>query len=140
MCVQMCVRRPRNVCDAPLAPTPCTPRAQFERISRRAPGSSDVRAARAALYWRAGQYEAAESAWQFACESITAGCRKYADREWLQTVRRWPPVMVAYLQDFLQLRSGVSAVAGNSSSSLRQLQLPSLQGQQGAAVTKAAQG
>jgi hypothetical protein len=42
--------------------------------------------------------------WQFACESITSGCRKYVDAEWLVTVRRWPPVMVGYLQDFLQLR------------------------------------
>lgn len=77
---------------------------QFERVSRRAPGSSDTRAALAALYWRAGKYEQAEAAWQFACENITAGCKKYEDRDWLQTVRRWPPVMVTYLQDFLQLQ------------------------------------
>jgi hypothetical protein len=85
---------------------------QFEKVSRRAPGSSDTRAALAALYWRAGKYEQAEAAWQFACENITAGCKKYEDREWLQTVRRWPPVMVAYLQDFLRLKQDSSSGAG----------------------------
>lgn len=85
---------------------------QFEKVSRRAPGSSDTRAALAALYWRAGKYEQAEAAWQFACENITAGCKKYEDREWLQTVRRWPPVMVSYLQDFLRLKQDSSSAAG----------------------------
>lgn len=77
---------------------------QFEKVSRRAPGSSDTRAALAALYYRAGQLEKAEAAWQFACENITAGCSKYQDTDWLRTVRRWPPVMVGYLQDFLKLQ------------------------------------
>jgi hypothetical protein len=90
---------------------------QFEKVARRAPGSSDTRAALAALYWRAGNYEQAEAAWQFACENITAGCRKYEDREWLQVVRRWPPVMVAYLQDFLRLKQD-----SGSSGGLRTLQ------------------
>lgn len=77
-------------------------------MSRRAPGSSDTRAALAALYWRGGKYEQAEAAWQFACENITAGCKKYEDSQWLRIVRRWPPVMVAYLQDFLRLKQDSS--------------------------------
>lgn len=86
--------------------------AQFEKVSRRAPGSSDTRAALAALYWRAGKYEKAEAAWQFACDNITAGCKKYEDVQWLKTVRRWPPVMVAYLTDFLQLKQDSSGGGG----------------------------
>lgn len=77
---------------------------EFERISRRAPGSSDTRAALAALYWRNGQPQQAEDVWEFACNNISAGCRKYQDKRWLQEVRRWPPVMVSHLQDFLALR------------------------------------
>ncbi|WIA36695.1 hypothetical protein OEZ86_007972 [Tetradesmus obliquus] len=77
---------------------------EFEKIARRAPGSSDSRAALAALYWRRGDEQRAEDVWHFACENISAGCSKYQDRKWLQEVRRWPPVMVARLQDFLALQ------------------------------------
>ncbi|KAF6257809.1 hypothetical protein COO60DRAFT_1271090 [Scenedesmus sp. NREL 46B-D3] len=77
---------------------------EFEKIARRAPGSSDSRAALAALYWRRGDAQRAEDAWHFACENISAGCSKYQDKKWLAEVRRWPPVMVAHLQDFLALR------------------------------------
>jgi tetratricopeptide (TPR) repeat protein len=76
---------------------------EFEKIARRAPGSSDSRAALAALYWRRGDGQRAEDAWHFACENISAGCSKYQDKKWLAEVRRWPPVMVAHLQDFLAL-------------------------------------
>jgi tetratricopeptide (TPR) repeat protein len=86
---------------------------EFERVARRAPGSADTRAALAALYWRDGKVEQAEAAWQFACDNITVGCKKYQDVDWLQRVRRWPPAMVDYLQDFLQLKrsGGAAAVA-----------------------------
>jgi hypothetical protein len=47
--------------------------------------------------------ELAESAWQAACENISVGCGKYKSKEWLETVRRWPPVMVGFLQEFLAL-------------------------------------
>jgi tetratricopeptide (TPR) repeat protein len=80
---------------------------EFEKIARRAPGSSDSRAALAALYWRRGDEQRAEDAWHFACENISAGCSKYQDRKWLSEVRRWPPVMVAHLQDFLALQRTV---------------------------------
>jgi hypothetical protein len=35
----------------------------MERIARRAPGSADMRAALAALYWSEGRVEAAEDQW-----------------------------------------------------------------------------
>ncbi len=73
-------------------------------IARRAPGSVDVRAALAAIYWSQGQTAAAEAEWQFACDNITAGCSKYQDDDWLSRIRRWPPVMVGKMADFLAFR------------------------------------
>ena len=78
-------------------------------LFRRAPGNVDMRAALAALYWRQGRESAAESEWNFACQSISAGCSKYQDQEWLATIRRWPPVMRAHLRAFLALDSGGAA-------------------------------
>ncbi len=43
------------------------------RISRRAPGSSDMRAALAALYWQQGRATEAEELWEFACDRINVG-------------------------------------------------------------------
>lgn len=79
--------------------------AEIVRIARRAPGSADMRAAQAALFWASGQTEAAESAWNWACDAISVGCGKYQDADWLRRVRRWPPVMVARMQDFLRLQA-----------------------------------
>ncbi|KAI3437946.1 hypothetical protein D9Q98_000390 [Chlorella vulgaris] len=78
---------------------------EMQDVARRAPGSVDMRAALAALYWKFGDEAAAEASWDFACNSITVGCTRYLDRDWLQRIRRWPPVMVSYMQDFLALRS-----------------------------------
>jgi tetratricopeptide (TPR) repeat protein len=60
---------------------------EVQDVARRAPGSVDMRAALAALYWQQGREAAAEREWDFACTSITVGCRKYEDQEWLRTVR-----------------------------------------------------
>lgn len=54
---------------------------------RRAPGSVDMRAALAALYWRQGQESAAEVEYEFACTRITTGCLKYSDSDWLRRIR-----------------------------------------------------
>ncbi len=54
---------------------------------RRAPGSVDMRVALAALYWRQGREAEAESMFEFACNSITAGCTKYTDPDWLYRIR-----------------------------------------------------
>eukprot|EP00198_Chlamydomonas_reinhardtii_P007367 XP_001696703.1 TPR-repeat protein [Chlamydomonas reinhardtii] len=74
------------------------------RISRRAPGSADMRAASAALFWAAGRRQEAEEAWEYACDRITVGCVKYTDMDWLGRIRRWPPAMVGRMQEFLQLK------------------------------------
>eukprot|EP00955_Chlamydomonas_euryale_P096652 365025-Chlamydomonas_euryale.AAC.16 len=77
---------------------------EMEKIARRAPGSADMRAALAALYWDAGQQERAENSWEFACTKITVGCTKYRDPDWLGRIRRWPPVMVEKMGAFVKLQ------------------------------------
>jgi len=42
----------------------------MEKVSRRAPGSLDMRAAMAALHWKNGDEAKAEEEWGFACEFI----------------------------------------------------------------------
>jgi hypothetical protein len=42
----------------------------MERIARRAPGSADMRAALAALYYDKGLRERAEDEWNFACDML----------------------------------------------------------------------
>jgi tetratricopeptide (TPR) repeat protein len=49
---------------------------EFRAMERRAPGSADMRAALAALYWGRGEAGRAEEAWEFACDNITVGCAK----------------------------------------------------------------
>ncbi|KXZ45732.1 hypothetical protein GPECTOR_51g718 [Gonium pectorale] len=77
---------------------------EMVRIARRAPGSADMRAALAALYWTSGRRQEAEEMWEFACDRITVGCVKYTDMDWLRRIRRWPPVMVERMADFLALK------------------------------------
>ncbi|GIL84086.1 hypothetical protein Vretimale_11063 [Volvox reticuliferus] len=77
---------------------------EMVRIARRAPGSADMRAALAALYWGQGRRQEAEEMWEFACDRITVGCAKYTDLDWLGRIRRWPPIMVDRMADFLALK------------------------------------
>ncbi|KAK9829331.1 hypothetical protein WJX72_005226 [[Myrmecia] bisecta] len=77
---------------------------EMRKIARRAPGSADMRAALAALYWAQGDRAAAEGEWQYACDRVSVGCSKYMDRDWLSRIRRWPPRMVERMQDFLAIR------------------------------------
>mmetsp|Transcript_12807 Transcript_12807/g.34933 ORF Transcript_12807/g.34933 Transcript_12807/m.34933 type:complete len:377 (+) Transcript_12807:51-1181(+) len=81
---------------------------EMERIARRAPGSVDMRAALASLYWADGRTALAEEEWEFACTKINTGCAKYTDPDWLGRIRRWPPVMVSKMQDFVQIRASTS--------------------------------
>lgn len=79
-------------------------------VARRAPASIDMRAALAALYWSQGLEQSAEEEWHFACENINAGgvydsCALYKDMDWLRRIRRWPPIMVERMGNFLRLRS-----------------------------------
>lgn len=80
---------------------------EMEYLARRAPGSADMRAALAVMYWSRQEYDKAETEWEFACNSIKVGCAKYEDMDWLTRVRRWPPVMVARMRDFLALRRDI---------------------------------
>lgn len=41
------------------------------KIARRAPGSADMRAALAALYWARGDARRAEDEWEYACDKIS---------------------------------------------------------------------
>jgi hypothetical protein len=42
-----------------------------QAVARRAPGSADMRAALAALYWSQGKEAEAESEWEYACNRVT---------------------------------------------------------------------
>ncbi|EFJ11120.1 hypothetical protein SELMODRAFT_447134 [Selaginella moellendorffii] len=82
-------------------------------VARRAPGSIDMRAALAAVYWSMGRANEAEDEWEFACEKINSGrlfdgCERYKDTDWLKRIRRWPPVMIQHMDDFLRVRKSPS--------------------------------
>lgn len=77
---------------------------EMEVMQRKAPTSVDLRAALAAMYWHDGKETKAEAMWDAACSKITIGCGKYKDKDWLVRIRRWPPVMVERLDDFLTLK------------------------------------
>jgi tetratricopeptide (TPR) repeat protein len=76
---------------------------RMQDLARRAPGSADMRAALAAMWWAKGESEKAEESWEFACNAIAVGCAKYEDFDWLRRVRRWPPVMVRRMERFVKL-------------------------------------
>jgi len=76
---------------------------EAERVARRAPGSADMRAALAALLYADGRRAEAEGSWEFVCSNISVGCGKYRDFDWLARVRRWPPVMVERMRQFLAM-------------------------------------
>ncbi|KAG1664703.1 hypothetical protein FOA52_006678 [Chlamydomonas sp. UWO 241] len=82
---------------------------EMERIARRAPGSADMRAALAALYYDAGDRARAEDVWEFACTQISVGCSKYKDADWLARIRRWPPVMCQKMASFVLLEPAPAA-------------------------------
>jgi len=89
---------------------------EIEAVARRAPGSVDMRAALSAIYWSRGDETRAEETWKQACDMINSGqlreggsvydgCEKYKDMDWLRRIRRWPPVMVEKMNDFVSLRA-----------------------------------
>ena len=60
----------------------------------------------AADAWATGDKDKAFSEWDFACEAITTGCKKYRDVDgWLTEVRRWPPNLVEAQRAFLERRT-----------------------------------
>lgn len=75
-----------------------------------------MRAAIAAIYYAANDQQAAEEYWGWACSKINSGqlvpggpvldsCTRYGDSDWLGRIRRWPPIMVDRMSDFLHLTS-----------------------------------
>lgn len=72
----------------------------LRNLIRKYPQFPDVRAALTAVLWEQGQQGEAESNWV----AVVGLDSRYKDLEWVKTVRRWPPVMVAALEKFLNLR------------------------------------
>jgi len=84
-------------------------REEAVRIARqvvtRTPGFTDLHVLLAADAWDRGDKAKALSEWDFACETISTGCKKYKDVDgWLTEVRRWPPVLVEAQRSFLERR------------------------------------
>lgn len=69
----------------------------FRQLIRQHPLFADARAGLTALLWRRGLQGEAESHW-----AASVGLdERYADAQWLLTVRHWPPGAVEDLQQFL---------------------------------------
>ncbi|PZV12308.1 MAG: hypothetical protein DCF21_15810, partial [Leptolyngbya sp.] len=66
---------------------------------RRYPSFADARAALTAALWGEGMSGEAESNWV----AVVGLDARYKDLDWVSTVRRWPPTMVAALEKFLHL-------------------------------------
>lgn len=64
------------------------------------PSFADMHAVLAAAYWAQGRTSDAESEWT----TVLGQDSRYGNIGWVEDVRRWPPVLVARLKDFLQLR------------------------------------
>ncbi len=72
----------------------------MRNIIRKYPQFPDVRAALTAALWIDGKRGEAESNWA----AVVGLDGRYRNLEWVKTVRRWPPVMVAALEKFLTLK------------------------------------
>ena len=72
---------------------------ELRNLIRRYPLFADARAGLTALLWRQGSRGEAESHWA-AASGLDP---RYRQPEWLLTMRRWPPVPVEALQQFLAL-------------------------------------
>jgi len=68
-------------------------------LVRKYPNFADARATLTAVLWEAGNQGEAESQW-VAARGLD---RRYADLDWVTTVRRWPPSLVMALDHFLHL-------------------------------------
>lgn len=72
----------------------------MRNIIRKYPQFPDVRAALTAALWAEGQQGEAESNWA----AVIGLDRRYKDLDWVKSIRRWPPLMVAALEKFLTLK------------------------------------
>jgi tetratricopeptide (TPR) repeat protein len=73
---------------------------ELKKLIRRYPTFADARAALTALYWSKGEFGKAESNWI----SVTELDTRYSDEEWLKKIRRWPPIPIKDLMNFLDLK------------------------------------
>jgi len=64
------------------------------------PAFADMHAVLAAAYWSQGRSADAEAEWTKVIDQDT----RYGNLEWVEDVRRWPPVLVAELKNFVELR------------------------------------
>lgn len=64
--------------------------AEVQATARKAPGSVDMRAALAALYWAAGDEAAAEGEWEFACFKINGRFGVGGNGCWIRDHCCWP--------------------------------------------------
>ena len=71
----------------------------MRNLVRKYPMYSDMRAALAAALWVEGQQGEAESNWVAAVGLDN----RYQDLDWIENIRRWPPLMVSALERFLKL-------------------------------------
>jgi len=76
-----------------------TAETELRRLIRRHPLFADARAGLTALLWRRGASGEAESNWA-AASGLDP---RYRQPEWLLKIRRWPPLPVSALNDFLAL-------------------------------------
>ncbi len=72
----------------------------MRNIIRKYPQFPDVRAALTAALWQQGLQGEAESNWA----AVVGLDGRYRNIDWVKSVRRWPPVMVAALEKFLTLK------------------------------------
>lgn len=72
----------------------------MRNIVRKYPSFADMRAALTAVLWEQGKHGEAESNWVAAVGLD----QRYKDINWVAHVRRWPPLMVAALEKFQELK------------------------------------
>lgn len=71
----------------------------LRNIIRKYPQFPDVRAAMTAILWEEGKRGEAESNWV----AVVGLDLRYKDLQWVKSIRRWPPSLVAALEKFLTL-------------------------------------
>lgn len=73
----------------------------MRNLVRKYPQFADMRAAITAALWKEGLIGEAESNWVAAIGLDS----RYKDIQWLADIRRWPPALIANMEDFLSLAS-----------------------------------
>ena len=69
----------------------------FQNLAKKFPDFPDGQAALAVMQFEKGLLSDASDSWETALE----GDSRYLDIDWVQNIRRWPPSLVATLQNFI---------------------------------------